>query len=230
MGICSIISDMNLKNYIKIISLFAVLFLLIVFLVTTFSSRKDSSGISSQVLGERDYIVEINPTSEIYDYNFKIPVNLSTQESGDIKSINTANQTKTEIKNILKIQKINLETEIVRSTDGEAAINQGAWLVPSSYDENGEKILMGHRRYWGADDPRSFWNLNQLQEGDEIKYYDQEGYELSYKVKTVSIRTGEDHSILKASKDNLLKVISCSTPDGSAGSSEKRIVVIAQQI
>ncbi len=130
----------------------------------------------------------------------------------------------------LIIPKLNISAPVILGVDGEAAIHKGAWLYPSSYEQEGEKILLGHRRYWGIDDPRSFWNLDQLVAGDTIEYVNQEGVVTKYAVKSVAIRNEGDFSVLKSSKEDLIKVISCSTADGSAGSSEKRIVVIAEKV
>ena len=125
--------------------------------------------------------------------------------------------------NSLVIPKLNVNTKVIEGIDG-------AWLYPSSYEDDGEKIFLGHRRFRGADDPRSFWNLDHLKDGDLIYYADAKGTIYTYKVRAVSVRNAGDLAIINASKENMIKVISCSTADGSAGSAEKRIVVIATQI
>lgn len=216
------------KNLFLLVLIIGLIFLCIFVFIFFFNSQEAQDDISNEILGEQDtnYYVLMNPTNDVIDYNFAVPATVQ----GETRALIYSEIPKTKKKNLLKISKLNLETEIIYGTDGEAAINQGAWFYPSSFEDEGEKILLGHRRYWGADDPRSFWNLNQLKKGDEIKYYDDEGRELVYMVKAVGLRTGDDHSILRASKENVLKVISCSTADGSAGSSEKRIVVIAELI
>lgn len=133
--------------------------------------------------------------------------------------------------NSIVIPKIGVNVGIIKGTDGNNAIEQGAWLYPSSYDgSSGEKIFLGHRRKWGPGDPRSFWNLNQLEQGDTIKLTDATGTISTYSVTNTVLTNGGDYSILKASKDNIIKLISCSTAYGTAGSSEKRIVIIATKI
>lgn len=222
--------DFFQQNIKKIVATIIVVVLVFIFLVSIFNTLENNT----EVLGSEDNKVEeqinviTSPTNEQFNYDFEVTTSNNTQETDEAKSIIKDIKPVKKYKDTLIIPKLNVKTKIVKGTDGEAAINQGAWLYPSSYESDGEKVLLGHRRYWGADDPRSFWNLNQLKKGDEIKYYDQDGRELTYEVRAVGIRTGDDRSILRASKDNVLKVISCSTADGSAGSSEKRIVVIAE--
>lgn len=183
-------------------------------------------------------------TIEKINANFEIPT-----ESSNVKAATTdledENSAEEEIKsnsdsatvvvesmgvNTLVIPRLNVRTSVIEGIDGEKAIHEGAWLYPNSYEGEGEKILLGHRRFWGADDPRSFWNLDQLKTGDTIRYSDAMGNVYNYAVKSVAVRNAGDLSTLKPSKENIIKVISCSTADGSAGSSEKRIVVIATQI
>ena len=231
-----------MNNIKKIASLIIVVILAIVLgaLFIVFSDRR-----KPEVLGESDTEIqklefEHTSTNERYDYNFKI--NSVSKTETEIKSAVYENGTQTiEATTIpadveksepfhLIIPKLNVNSPIITGVDGEAAIHQGVWLYPNSYEDDGEKILLGHRRYWGVDDPRSFWNLDQLVSGDTIKYVNAQGLVTTYAVKSVAVRNEGDLSVLKPSKENMIKVISCSTADGSAGSSEKRIVVIAEQI
>lgn len=227
-------------NFKKIVSLIVVVFLAIILvaLVMVLSDRR-----KPEVLGESEtqkLEFEHTRTDKRYDYNFKIKhvSNIESETKSAVYEEGTqkvgATTVPVEVEKSepfhLIIPKLNVNSPIITGVDGEAAIHQGVWLYPSSYENDGEKILLGHRRYWGVDDPRSFWNLDQLVAGDIIKYVNDQGVVTTYAVKSVAVRSEGDLSVLKASKENMIKVISCSTADGSAGSSEKRIVVIAQEV
>lgn len=236
----------NKKNILK--GCLAFILLIVMFIVIfTMSERRQENVLGETFQPGLDF--ETTSITEVINHNFKLP----TVEKSNVRALTTDNDnsakesdkelssgqgdknlTQTEgitmTANTLVIPKLNINTKVIEGIDGEEAIHEGAWLYPSSYEDDGEKILLGHRRFWGADDPRSFWNLDHLQDGDMIHYADAKGKVYNYKVKAVSVRNAEDHAILKASKENMIKVISCSTADGSAGSAEKRIVVIATQV
>lgn len=237
--------DLLLENKKKlgksIIALFCVIAMFV--LMFTLSERKEEN------LAEKSFQESLSfqttSTKEVMNYNFKIqvkdkkgdtisaidkPVEGIVIKDQEKKSQDTGVQGVSIAPNSLVIPKLNVNTKVIEGIDGEAAIHEGAWLYPSSYEDDGEKIFLGHRRFWGADDPRSFWNLDHLKDGDLIYYADTKGTTYTYKVRAVSVRNAGDLAILNASKENMIKVISCSTADGSAGSAEKRIVVIATQI
>lgn len=237
----------NKKFILKVcLALGFLLFIVAIFFALSTKREKNVLGESVQVQEALSF--DHTSTIEKIDYNFRLPADknpnvraLTTDSEAQGSKDASVNESKGDAKpveqnvpsispNTLTIPKLNVSTKVIEGIDGEAAIHDGAWLYPSSYEGNGEKILLGHRRYWGADDPRSFWNLDQLVDGDMIYYSDAQGKVYSYEVRTVSVRNAGDLSILKASNENMIKVISCSTADGSAGSAEKRIVVIATQI
>lgn len=229
-----------------------VLLALMVVIFFTLSSRREEQVLGESVQMQEKLPFEHTSTGDRIDYNFKLPVgenpnvramttdteipedseseNPSAPRSNGGSPVGSKPAVPALAANTLLIPKLNVNTKVIGGIDGEAAIHDGAWMYPSSYEAEGEKILLGHRRYWGADDPRSFWNLDQLTDGDMIHYADAHGKVYSYEVKAVSVRNAGDLSILKASKENIIKVISCSTADGSAGSAEMRIVVIATQV
>lgn len=231
----------NKKTFIVLGILIAILAMVLP--VIFVSDRRDT-----QVLGKTEKrIMDFDHTSTNKQWNQNIQISNSAANpsvkslvNGNVEvpvtNTSTTNPIQTDsgnnvlAANTLVIPRLNINTRVIEEIDGEKAIHEGAWLYPSSYEGDGEKILLGHRRYWGADDPRSFWNLDLLKNGDIIKYADKNGDVYNYVVRSVSVRNAGDLSILKPSKENIIKVISCSTADGSAGSSEKRIVVIASQI
>ena len=233
-----ILKKYSKKILIGLISI--VLIFVLVAIVFTFSDKRTQE---ENVKGEsslRSIDFEHKNTLEKYNANFEIKAvkesNVKSASIDQIDPIETETPQQQKVKtpalpiNTLSIPKLNLNTKVLGGIDGELAIHEGAWLYPNSYEGEGEKILLGHRRFWGADDPRSFWNLDQLKEGDAIHYADANGVIYNYAVKSVAVRNAGDLSTLKPSKENIIKVISCSTADGTAGSSEKRIVVIATQI
>lgn len=241
----------KVNSAIKIFILLSLLTIIIGFIVSSSSFLFKGRDTDKNVLGvsvQEQLEFKTRSVEEKLDYNFKIPVTEIYQQERDqqmntgkksesTKTNSTEKKDKTATNyvvslspNNLIIPKLNVNTKVIEGIDGEAAIHEGAWLYPSSFEGSGEKILLGHRRFWGADDPRSFWNLDHLVQGDRIYYSDSEGNKYTYEVKAVSVRTAGDNTILKASEENIIKVISCSTADGSAGSSEKRIVVIATQV
>lgn len=229
-----------MSNIKKIVSLIILVFLAIVLvaLFIVFSDRRKPEVLGESEIQKLEF--ENTTTNERYDYNFiikkvskvKTETKSAVYENGSqtIEETTLPNDVEKSVPYHLIIPKLNVDSPVIAGIDGEAAIHQGAWLYPSSYEEDGEKIFLGHRRYWGVDDPRSFWNLDQLVAGDIIKFVNEQGIVTSYSVKSVAVRSEGDLSVLKPSKENMIKVISCSTADGSAGSSEKRIVVIAQEV
>lgn len=236
---------MNNKRSVLKGCLALILLVVMIIIIFTLSERRQENVLGEAFQENLDF--EARSTTELINYNFKLPAtdssnvralttDQSTEKGNQESEATVENKKPTQSQdleisaNSLVIPKLNINTKVIEGIDGEAAIHEGAWLYPSSYEDDGEKILLGHRRFWGADDPRSFWNLDHLKAGDMIHYADAKGTIYSYEVKAVSVRNAGDHAILKASKENMIKVISCSTADGSAGSSEKRIVVIATQI
>ncbi len=236
-----------LKNKSKKLVIAGVVILLVLIVIVAVFSFSEKRQPEQNVKGEstlKPITFEHKSTIETINSNFEIPtetsgVKAATTDKED-KSlvdkespvVNNSNAVVVESMgvNTLVIPRLNVRTSVIEGIDGEKAIHEGAWLYPNSYEGEGEKILLGHRRFWGADDPRSFWNLDQLKQGDTIHYSDAKGNVYNYAVKSVVVRNAGDLSTLKPSKENIIKVISCSTADGSAGSSEKRIVVIATQI
>ncbi|MFQ5492808.1 MAG: sortase [Candidatus Dojkabacteria bacterium] len=125
----------------------------------------------------------------------------------------------------ISIPSVNINSPIVQGQNGDAALDQGMWLYPSQYAK-GEKILLCHRRYFGTNDPRSCWFIDRANRGDIIKIIDKNGKVAKYKIKSQSVRKGNDLSIFKASSDDIIKIITC-TP---LGSSSHRLVTIAKRV
>jgi LPXTG-site transpeptidase (sortase) family protein len=220
-----------------------LIFLVVVAIFTLSEKREPEQNVKGEATLQ-PLTFKHKSTIETVNSNFEIPSEISNVKAAttdnnetnaldnEIQNSNSTNTVVVESMgvNTLVIPRLNVRTSVIEGVDGEKAIHEGAWLYPNSYEGEGEKIFLGHRRFWGADDPRSFWNLDQLQAGDTIHYSDAKGIVYNYEVKSVVVRNAGDLSTLKPSKENIIKVISCSTADGTAGSSEKRIVVIATQI
>ncbi len=129
------------------------------------------------------------------------------------------------------IPKIGVKGNVLGGADGDALMDQGFWMYPSSATPgNGETILMCHRRFFGSKDQRSCWNLDQLQKGDLIQIIDPNGMPIRYEVQTITVKSPDDVNVYETSRENFLKLISCSLPGGVPGGSDYRIVVIAEGI
>jgi LPXTG-site transpeptidase (sortase) family protein len=128
----------------------------------------------------------------------------------------------------LQIPVIGVDTPVIMGLDGNSAIEHGTWMYPASRSDK-EKILFGHRRKFGQNSPLSFWRMDELNTGDLIYLVDNDGHRLAYTVQAQAVTNGSDMSILNVSGDDIVKLVSCSTVDGSAGSAEYRLITIARR-
>ena len=125
----------------------------------------------------------------------------------------------------IKINSIGVSSPIVQGPDGDAALDQGMWLYPTSYEKK-EKILLCHRRYFGLHNPKTCWYMDRVKLGDIIEVSDKNGTVYKYRIVSQSVREGADLSVYRASNDDVIKVITC-TP---LGSSSHRLVTIASRV
>jgi len=129
------------------------------------------------------------------------------------------------------IPAIKVSSKIYKGSDGDKLLDQGFWHYPATnLPGNGETILLCHRRLFRSTDPRSCWNLNLLKPGDLIQLNDNTGKILRYIVTNNVVNPQGDVNIFQVSKDNYLKIISCSLENGQAGGSTHRIVIIAEKV
>jgi hypothetical protein len=171
-----------------------------------------------------------NPTNQQISYNFVIsnvrdeiitPIIKEELEKLEIPTLSNLSR--------IKIDQIGVDVPVIGGSDGDRAVDKGWWLYPASKDE-GEKILLGHRRYWGFSHPYSAWQMDTLPIGAMIKVIDKNNNEYIYEVVSQSVKDGEDISIFRPSTQDLIKIITCSTFNGTAGSSEFRHVTIARRL
>jgi len=189
------------------------------------------------IIGEDIPITSITPpngtkTDEKFDYHFVVQGQsaiasdkLARGLAVDAKKVSIPN---TYTINRIIIPAMGVDVPIIEGTDGESAIDQGWWLYPAS-KERGEKVYLAHRRYWGKDHPYSAWDINTLKIGAKIKLVGKNGKVYTYKVKSQAVKDGVDLGIFRASADDLVKIITCSTWTGDPGSADYRYVTIAER-
>ena len=136
----------------------------------------------------------------------------------------------------LKIPAIGVDTSVQHlgtTETGEMAvpddINEVSWFSPGyKPGQNGRAVIAGHVD--GIDGPAVFWDLSELQPGDEITV-EGEGRQLKYKVHTmesVPLDQADVPKIFGYSSSPELVLITCSgTYDFSRGTREERLVVYA---
>jgi len=161
----------------------------------------------SGVTGIKDPLI----TSELEDYTFE----LGPPNSSSITKI--------------KVPAIGVDAPIIKGIDGDTAVDNGWWLYPASKDE-GEKIILAHRRYWSPSHPYSAWKINTLSIGESIQLYDTAGNVYQYQIISQSVREGSDLSVFLPADQDIVKLITCSTFAGDAGSSSHRYITIAKRI
>lgn len=136
----------------------------------------------------------------------------------------------------LKIPAIGVDTSVQHlgtTETGEMAvpdnIDEVSWFSPGYQPgQNGRAVIAGHVD--GIDGPAVFWDLSELQPGDEITV-EGEGRQLIYKVHTmesVPLDEADVPNIFGYSSSPELVLITCSgTYDFSRGTREERLVVYA---
>lgn len=136
----------------------------------------------------------------------------------------------------LKIPAIGVDTSVQHlgtTETGEMAvpddIDEVSWFSPGYQPgQNGRAVIAGHVD--GIDGPAIFWDLSELQPGDEITV-EGEGRQLIYKVHTmesVPLDHADVPKIFGYSSSPELVLITCSgTYDFSRGTREERLVVYA---
>lgn len=155
----------------------------------------------------------------------KNPINLSTRTGIAPES--------------LKIPAIGVDTSVQHlgtTETGEMAvpdnIDEVSWFSPGYQPgQNGRAVIAGHVD--GIDGPAVFWDLSELQPGDEITV-EGEGRQLTYKVHTmesVPLDEADVPNIFGYSSSPELVLITCSgTYDFSRGTREERLVVYASYV
>lgn len=86
--------------------------------------------------------------------------------------------------NRIVISKINVDTKILEGENEDVMLREeGAWRDPhtSIPGKNGNIVVGGHRFQYLPPNTTTFYNLDKLKNGDEVKIY-WDGYEYIYKI------------------------------------------------
>jgi len=166
------------------------------------------------------------------DYNFTLDQTVIDQQEDDFtpKELrfefpNLANYQANNLSRI-RIPSLSINSPIIFGSNGDAALDQGFWFYPGSYNVKGEKIFFCHRRYWGRNHPHSCWYLDKLAVGQNIVLDTKSGTSLNYQVLSVTQVPAGDSNYLKASPDDYVKIITCAP----LGYSTHRLIVIAKLV
>lgn len=129
-----------------------------------------------------------------------------------------------ELNTSISIPNILIEGRIFQGTDAYT-MDKGFWHFPSSTypGHKGNFVVIGHRFMNIPPAKDTFYNLDKVNIGDEVKVKHNEG-EYTYIVTETKIVEANDVSVVKESDDYRLTLITC-TP---LWTSEKRLVVIAK--
>ncbi|MEP7103195.1 MAG: class D sortase [Candidatus Dojkabacteria bacterium] len=125
-------------------------------------------------------------------------------------------------RNKIIIDKIGVNGPIDEGTT-EATLSEGFWRMPQSSnpEEGGNTVIAGHRFTYNYG-PLTFYNLNQLSAGDEIRTI-WNGKVYNYKVTSLKIVDVEDLGPLEPTDKSTLTLITCT----SLTDSSERLVVRA---
>ena len=183
------------------------------------SARSENVGFAAEPTKKVEVEVEVNVKAAAPAGN---PINASARTGIKPES--------------LKIPAIGVDTSVQHlgtTKTGEMAvpddIDEVSWFSPGyKPGQNGRAVIAGHVD--GIDGPAVFWDLSELQPGDEITV-EGEGRQLIYKVHTmesVPLDQADVPKIFGYSSSPELVLITCSgTYDFSRGTREERLVVYA---
>lgn len=142
---------------------------------------------------------------------------LSQLESGQITMPNIS----------IAIPTIGVVSPVLQGNSSDELLKQGFWLAPISNTlGQGEILLFCHRTYFGQNDAKSCWNVDQLKQGDTITItYNNES--LQYRVIGNSIKEINDEMIyqLEPNKD-MVKIVTFTPRDTGA----QRLEIVATRV
>ena len=129
-----------------------------------------------------------------------------------------------EVNTSLSIEKVFVDGKIFQGVDAYT-MDRGFWHFPSSTypGHRGNFVVIGHRFMNIPPAKDTFYNLDKVNIGDEIKVNHSEG-EYTYIVTEIKEVEANDLSVVKETDDYRLTLITC-TP---LWTSERRLVVIAK--
>lgn len=182
---------------------------------------------------------EVSVRSENVGFTLDEPAAVNTQQPGPVKNpINDLKRTGIEPIS-LKIPAIDVEAQVQHlgmTENGEMAVPDNiedvSWFSPGYQPgENGRAVIAGHVD--GIDGPAIFWDLSQLQLGDEVVVQG-EDQTLTFKVHTmesVPLDLADVSQVFGYTSSPELVLITCSgTYDFDRGTREERLIVYASLI
>lgn len=131
----------------------------------------------------------------------------SSNEIKDTKEIVKKQEKKDNMKNILKIDKIDLKLPVLNgATEKNLDISVAKMNHTSNPGEAGNYAIAGHRSYTYG---KQFNRLNEIEKGDEIEVITSEGL-MKYKVTKKFLVDPEDVWVLDGNnKDKIITLITC---------------------
>ena len=182
---------------------------------------------------------EVSVRSENVGFTLDEPAAVNTQQPAPVKNpINDLKRTGIEPTS-LKIPAIDVEAQVQHmgmTENGEMAVPDNiedvSWFSPGYQPgENGRAVIAGHVD--GVDGPAIFWDLSELQLGDEVVVQG-EDQTLTFKVHTmesVPLDLADVSQVFGYTSSPELVLITCSgTYDFDRGTREERLIVYASLI
>ncbi len=167
-------------------------------------------------------LTKISPSQDLYAQ--EVLAASSMEETISKENINLSKKILEENNTRVVIKSINIDGRI---SQGETAssMNDGFWHFPiSAYPgELGNVVIIGHRYQFLPPAKNTFFNLDKVRIGDEIKVVDKYN-EFTYIVTSKKDVSPNDISVLQPSNDYRITLITC-TP---LWTHEKRLVITAK--
>lgn len=187
---------------------------------------------------ERD--LEVTFSNVRRDYNFRIPriafdINQIGIESAIIQDAviagyasTNSNLPATQTQLQLEVPRAGIDSPVWSGTDANGYLEKGFWVYPFSGNlGEGETVLLCHRRYFGPNDPRSCWFLDNVEENDLLYLTVGNELTLEYKVSEIYIYDDQDPNIYNIDENrDALRIVTCHP----LYSNEQRFVVIADRV
>jgi sortase A len=129
---------------------------------------------------------------------------------------------------IPEMERVNNVTVLDAPYDDESALDDGAQHVEGTgfpWEEEANVFIAGHRLgYFGTDSYLVFWDLDKLEDGDEVFLTDSEGTRYTYEVYENIVTDPYDWSVAEpVPGKNIVTLQTCTLPDYS-----ERIIVHAE--
>lgn len=227
-----VVSNPKFKLGVIVIIFVAVVALMIYGLITLIMGRFPSSATPTTSITVKDLQVTKTTITTTINYGSIGSQSSNATLRDDLvdsylrSSLLTVPQVSASELTRIVIPQLKIDSPIIQTVDGDAALDKGFWLYPGSNQLEGEKVLFCHRRFWGQNHPYSCWYLDKIQMGGEIQLLDKSGKTKIYKVVSINQLVNSDPGIISISNDSLVKIVTCAP----LGFSTHRLVVIAKAV